>query len=106
MVDAGFVSPESIIVLVGLLLHDGKAGNEEGESIGQDWDYSPRKRDAIMEAEGKIAIVTGAGSGIGKAIALALLKEGYSVALAGRRSGALEQTLAEAGPRRSKCLAV
>ena len=34
----------------------------------------------------KIAIVTGAGTGIGKAVVLALLKEGYSVALAGRRA--------------------
>ena len=35
-----------------------------------------------MSSNGKVAIVTGAGSGIGKATALALLKEGYSVALA------------------------
>jgi len=45
----------------------------------------------------KFAIVTGAGSGIGKAAALALLKEGYAVALAGRRRDALEQTAAESG---------
>ena len=43
----------------------------------------------------KRAIVTGAGSGIGKAVALALLSEGYAVALAGRRKDALEQTAAE-----------
>ncbi len=59
-----------------------------------------------MGAERKIAIVTGAGSGIGKATALALLKEGYTVVLAGRRSEALQQTVAEAGSRRSECLAV
>jgi NAD(P)-dependent dehydrogenase (short-subunit alcohol dehydrogenase family) len=48
---------------------------------------------------GKRAIVTGAGSGIGKAVALALLAEGYSVALAGRRKDALEQAAAESGSR-------
>lgn len=51
-----------------------------------------------MEGGGKVAVVTGAGSGIGRATALALLREGYAVALAGRRREALEQTLAEAGP--------
>jgi NAD(P)-dependent dehydrogenase (short-subunit alcohol dehydrogenase family) len=40
----------------------------------------------------KIAMVTGAGSGIGRGVALALLAEGYSVALAGRRADALEET--------------
>jgi len=59
-----------------------------------------------MGAERKIALVTGAGSGIGKATTLALLKEGYSVVLAGRRPEALEQTMSEAGHRRSACLAV
>jgi NAD(P)-dependent dehydrogenase (short-subunit alcohol dehydrogenase family) len=44
----------------------------------------------------KVAIVTGAGSGIGKAAALALLQDGYRVALAGRRRDALEKTAAEA----------
>jgi len=49
----------------------------------------------------RIAMVTGAGSGIGRATALALLDEGYSVVLAGRRREALEQTaaLARAGAR-------
>ncbi|HEU4939048.1 MAG TPA: SDR family oxidoreductase [Vicinamibacterales bacterium] len=40
----------------------------------------------------KTAVVTGAGSGIGRAVAVALLKEGYAVALAGRRSEPLEET--------------
>src|SRR5438876_10710406 len=43
----------------------------------------------------KVAIVTGAGTGIGKAAALALLKEGYCVALAGRRQEPLERAVAE-----------
>ncbi len=50
-----------------------------------------------MEAHKKIAIVTGAGSGIGKSVAITLLKDGYSVALAGRRKDALEQTVKESG---------
>jgi NAD(P)-dependent dehydrogenase (short-subunit alcohol dehydrogenase family) len=54
----------------------------------------------------KIAIVTGAGSGIGRAAALALLREGYAVVLAGRRPDALEQTRAEAGPHAGRALAV
>jgi NADP-dependent 3-hydroxy acid dehydrogenase YdfG len=44
----------------------------------------------------KIAMVTGAGSGIGRASALALLRAGYAVVLAGRRADALEQTMAQA----------
>jgi NAD(P)-dependent dehydrogenase (short-subunit alcohol dehydrogenase family) len=45
----------------------------------------------------KVAVVTGAGTGIGKAAALALLKEGYCVALAGRRAEILEQAAAQSG---------
>jgi NAD(P)-dependent dehydrogenase (short-subunit alcohol dehydrogenase family) len=45
----------------------------------------------------KVAIVTGAGTGIGKAAALALLKEGYCVGLAGRRTELLEQAVAQSG---------
>jgi len=44
-----------------------------------------------------VAVVTGAGSGIGRAVALALLKENYAVVLAGRRAARLEQTAGEAG---------
>jgi NAD(P)-dependent dehydrogenase (short-subunit alcohol dehydrogenase family) len=59
-----------------------------------------------MAADGKVAVVTGAGSGIGRAVALALLGEGYSVALAGRRREALERTAAEAGPASGRALVV
>jgi NAD(P)-dependent dehydrogenase (short-subunit alcohol dehydrogenase family) len=48
-------------------------------------------------ATSKVAVVTGAGTGIGKAAALALLKEGYSVALAGRRAELLEKAVADSG---------
>ena len=50
-----------------------------------------------MAAATKVAIVTGAGSGIGKAAALALLRNGYRVALAGRRPEPLEKARAESG---------
>lgn len=50
-----------------------------------------------MTAYDKVAVVTGAGSGIGKAVALALLQNGYGVALAGRRREPLEATAAEGG---------
>jgi NAD(P)-dependent dehydrogenase (short-subunit alcohol dehydrogenase family) len=52
-----------------------------------------------VTAPRKSAIVTGAGSGIGRAVALALLEDGYAVALAGRRLNKLEETvrLAPAG---------
>jgi len=54
----------------------------------------------------KIAIVTGAGSGIGKGVALALLQEGYAVVLAGRRVDRLEETARESGDGRSRTLVV
>lgn len=44
----------------------------------------------------KVAIVTGAGSGIGRAASLALLQAGWSVTLAGRRADALEETASQA----------
>ena len=59
-----------------------------------------------MTPSEKVAIVTGAGSGIGKAVAVTLLKNGYSVALAGRRTDALSEAVREAGADGSRALAV
>ena len=50
-----------------------------------------------MSGNGKVAMITGAGTGVGRACALAMLGEGYSVVLAGRRREPLEKTKAEAG---------
>ena len=59
-----------------------------------------------MSTVTKIAIVTGAGSGIGRRTALAFLEKGYSVALAGRRKDPLAKTAAESGPAGSRALVV
>jgi NAD(P)-dependent dehydrogenase (short-subunit alcohol dehydrogenase family) len=54
----------------------------------------------------RIAMVTGAGTGIGKAVAVALLKEGYGVALCGRRAAPLEEAAVEGDPARKASLVV
>jgi NAD(P)-dependent dehydrogenase (short-subunit alcohol dehydrogenase family) len=50
-----------------------------------------------METRKRTAVVTGAGTGIGKSAALALLKDGYQVALVGRRKELLDKTAADSG---------
>ncbi len=59
-----------------------------------------------MATNGKVAIVTGGGSGIGRAVALALARAGYAVAVAGRRSDALAETVQLAGAYQQQVLPV
>ena len=59
-----------------------------------------------MTSHGKVAVVTGAGSGIGRATALAFLKDGWCVALAGRRREPLEEAVKAAGADGERALAV
>jgi len=59
-----------------------------------------------MASNERVALVTGAGSGIGKAVSLALQAAGYSVVLAGRRSVELERTASLAVPDGGKVLTV
>ena len=59
-----------------------------------------------MSSDNKIALVTGAGSGIGRAVSLTLQRSGYSVVLAGRRAAELERTASLAVSSGGKMLAV
>src|SRR5882672_958379 len=59
-----------------------------------------------MSTRPKVAIVTGAGTGIGRAVAIGLLEDGYSLVLAGRRADLLEQTVQDAGAQGAHALAV
>jgi NADP-dependent 3-hydroxy acid dehydrogenase YdfG len=56
-----------------------------------------------MAQSQKVALVTGAGTGIGKAVALALMKDGYDVVLAGRRPDKLEERARRPAPRAWWC---
>jgi NAD(P)-dependent dehydrogenase (short-subunit alcohol dehydrogenase family) len=62
----------------------------ESESVSESVSVSESRSES--RSESKIAVVTGAGSGIGRAVAVELLRTGWSVALAGRRTGTLEET--------------
>jgi NAD(P)-dependent dehydrogenase (short-subunit alcohol dehydrogenase family) len=59
-----------------------------------------------MAADDRVAVVTGAGSGIGREVTRALLGAGYSVALAGRREDALRATLADEEAAAHRAIAV
>jgi len=59
-----------------------------------------------MNANGKVALVTGASAGIGKASALALLREGYRVVLTARRQELLDKAIADSGVGPDRALAV
>ena len=67
---------------------------------------SGMERDGATAGGGKVAIVTGAGSGIGRAVALALQGAGYAVVVAGRRIEKLEETAAMGDPNGKKMLTV
>jgi NAD(P)-dependent dehydrogenase (short-subunit alcohol dehydrogenase family) len=64
------------------------------------------QRRTLIDSSPKIAIVTGAGSGIGKSVAVGLAQTGYSVVLAGRRKEPLEATALEVRQANSQTLVV
>ena len=59
-----------------------------------------------MTESKRVALVTGAGSGVGRHSSLALLEAGYHLVLVGRREDALEETKTLAGMNASRCLIV
>src|SRR5947208_440784 len=88
------------------------AGSLDGQQPGQARgmtvkrhrpDLTREDRERQMATQGKVAVITGAGSGIGRASAHALLEAGWNVVLAGRRRDMLEETatLAKAPPPRT-----
>jgi NAD(P)-dependent dehydrogenase (short-subunit alcohol dehydrogenase family) len=59
-----------------------------------------------MATHDRVAVVTGAGTGIGKSVAHAMLRDGYRVVLAGRRLEPLQQAIADSGVDKARALAV
>src|SRR6202521_4253057 len=64
------------------------------------------KAEAVMAGLQRVAVVTGAGTGIGKAVALSLMREGYAAVLAGRRKEKLDETAGEGSSTGAKSLVV
>src|SRR4029077_1819887 len=78
------------------------------QAITQQGTLAARKllEEMSMDSMAKVAVVTGGGTGIGRAVALALAGEGYAVVVAGRRMEPLEATAAEGSKLGARMLAV
>ena len=78
------------------------------QAITQQGTLAARKllEEMSMDSMAKVAVVTGGGTGIGRAVALALAGEGYAVVVAGRRIEPLEATAAEGSKLGARMLAV
>ena len=59
-----------------------------------------------MTTHNKVAVITGGGTGIGQATALAFVKDGYRVVITGRRPEPLQETIKEAGVDSSRMIGV
>lgn len=71
-----------------------------------DSSFSADPNSDSQNASAKVAIVTGAGSGIGRAVSLTLLRHGFHVVLAGRRESALQETRSLAGENSTHALVI